>query len=172
MNDFLSQVELREAVRGELPRIVEIYNASIAGRSATAELRPVTVAQREDWFAAHTADKHPLWVALVGDEIVGWIGLAPFLPRAAYHITAELSVYIAPDKQGHGLGTWMLEKLIAECPRLGIENVVSLVFAHNKASLRMNEKVGFERWGFLPEVTELDDVRRDVVILGRKIVAK
>ncbi len=172
MSVYLSQAELRDAVRSDLPAIVEIYNASIASRSANAELRPVTIAQREPWFEAHTPDKHPLWVAIVDDQVVGWIGLSPFLPRAAYHITAELSVYVAPGKQGHGLGTWMLEKLLAECPRLGIENVVSLVFAHNYASLRMNEKAGFERWGYLPQVTELDTVRRDVVILGRKIVTQ
>jgi phosphinothricin acetyltransferase len=169
MDALYSHVSLRDAEHADLPTIVDIFNASVASRSANAELQPVKVSDREAWFAAHSPDKYPLWVAENDQQIVGWIGLLPFLPRPAYHITAELSIYLAPAMQGRGLGTWMLGELLAACPRLGIANVVSLVFAHNTASLRMNEKLGFERWGYLPAVTELDGVRRDVVILGRAI---
>ena len=172
MNDLLSRIELRDATRDDLPAIVEIYNTSIAGRAANADLQPVTVADREAWFEAHTADKHPLWTALLEGEVIGWIALSPFLPRDAYHITAELSVYVAPAWQGQGVGGWMLDRVLTECPRLGIEKVVSLIFAHNPVSLQVHQRQGFTKWGHLPAVTELDGVRRDVVILGRDVSPK
>ena len=39
-------MNLRDAAERDLPAIVEIYNASVATRMATAQLEPVTVADR------------------------------------------------------------------------------------------------------------------------------
>ena len=41
------------AQREDLPEIVAIYNSTVASRQATADLQPVSVAEREAWFAAH-----------------------------------------------------------------------------------------------------------------------
>ncbi len=162
-------VTVRDAVEADLPAIVEIYNASIASRTANANRDPVSVESRREWFRAHTPDLRPLWVAEDVGQIVAWIGLADFLPRYAYHITAELSLYVAPDRQQQGLGMMLLERMIAACPRLGVENLISLIFAKNTGSIRLHEKAGFDRWGLLPQVTELDNVRRDVVVMGRSV---
>jgi phosphinothricin acetyltransferase len=43
---------------------------------------------------------------------------------------------------------------------------MAIIFAHNQPSLRLFEKFGFQRWGYLPQVAELDGVERDGVILG------
>ena len=64
----------------DLPRIVEIYNQSIAGKQATADLQPVSVADRQAWFDAHTGNR-PLVVAQTRSEnslgeIVGWGSLS------------------------------------------------------------------------------------------------
>ncbi|PYK01509.1 MAG: N-acetyltransferase, partial [Verrucomicrobia bacterium] len=31
------------------------------------------------------------------------------------------------------------------------------------------EQLGFERWGLLPRIAQLDDVERDLTIMGRRI---
>ena len=41
------------AQREDLPEIVAIYNSTIASRQVTADLQPVSVAEREAWFVAH-----------------------------------------------------------------------------------------------------------------------
>lgn len=161
-------IVLRNAVEADLPEIVEIYNASIPSRASNADLRLVTVESRRDWFHAHSPDRRPLWVATHDEVVIAWVGLMDFLPRYAYHITAEASVYVAATQQQKGLGKWMLQRLLDECPLLGVENVISLVFAHNERSLRLHLSLGFEQWGRLPGVTKLDEARRDVVVLGRK----
>ncbi|TWT78204.1 putative phosphinothricin acetyltransferase YwnH [Posidoniimonas polymericola] len=164
-------ISLREAAESDLPAIVEIYNAAIPSRTSNADLRLVTVESRRDWYHAHSAERRPLWVAERDGKVVAWVGLSDFLPRYAYHITAEASVYVDPSLQGQGVGPWMMQRLIDECPSLGVENIISLVFAHNKPSLKVHERLGFQRWGLLPGVTKLDDARGDVVVLGRKIGA-
>ena len=47
--------------------------------------------------------------------------------------------------------------------------MVGLIFAHNQPSLRLFEQLGFERWGLLPRVANLDGIERDLIILGRHI---
>jgi L-amino acid N-acyltransferase YncA len=162
---------LRDATFDDLPQIVAIYNASIPGRLATADTEPITVESRHEWFAGHSPDSRPLWVVERNHQLIAWISLRSFYGRPAYHATAEVSLYIAPEHQGRGLGTQLLQILIERCPSLGVRTLVGFVFAHNAPSLRMNEKVGFERWGLLPAVAELDGEWRDLMIIGRKIAA-
>ena len=45
-------MRIRNATEADFERIVEIYNASIPGRLATADLTPVNAASRRAWFDA------------------------------------------------------------------------------------------------------------------------
>ena len=172
---LLQQIELagmgtlRDARETDLPRIVEIYNASIPGRMATADTEPVTVESRREWFHSHNPQSRPLWVLEEHAQIMAWVSLRSFYGRPAYHATAEVGLYVAPGHHGRGIGTKVLQTVIEHCPQLGISTLLGFVFAHNEPSLKMNEKVGFQQWGYLPAVAELDGVKRDLVILGLKI---
>ncbi len=44
------------------------------------------------------------------------------------------------------------------------------IFAHNQASIRLFEKFGFQRWGYLPQIADLDDFLADVVILDTNAI--
>jgi phosphinothricin acetyltransferase len=163
---------VRDATAADLPRIVEIYNAAIPSRRATADLFPVTVEARREWFARHDPASRPLWVALVDGEIVAWIGLSSFYhDRPAYQATAEASMYIAPGHQGQGLGRDLLQRMIDACPRLGITTLLGMYFDHNDASHRLCAGLGFEQCGHLTEIAELDGVKRGLVIVARRIEA-
>ena len=195
---------LRDATQADLPAIVAIYNQTIPGRMVTADLDPVSVEQRKAWFAAHSPDKHPLWVAerdIVKPDglkaagfppegsdqnrsassasdlsiegatkrVVGWLSYSAFHSRAAYDMTAELSIYSDEAERGRGLGRYLLERTIAHAPSIGVVNLVGLIFGHNTPSLALFERFGFARWGTLPDVAELDGVRRTLVIVGRTV---
>ncbi len=162
--------EIVVAAREHLPRIVEIYNTTVGSRSVTADLEPVTVEDRINWFEEHSADHRPIWVMKDGEAIIAWLSFSRFLSRAAYDATAEISIYIDPAYRSKGIGSRFFRKAIAECPRLGIRNVIALVFAHNEASLALLRKFGFEQWGLLPGAATLDGVDRDVVYMGLKIL--
>jgi phosphinothricin acetyltransferase len=160
---------IRDALEVDLPAIVEIYNAAIRGRISTAQLDPVSVEERLPWFREHSPESHPLWVAEIDEQIAGWLSFHPFITRSAYRGTAEISVYVKESFRCRGLGQALLEKAIARAPRLRITALVGCIFGHNAASLRLFERLGFERWGFLPRIARVDDVERDLVIMGREI---
>src|SRR5260370_23415644 len=109
---------IRDAVAADLPAIVRIYNAAIPARMATADTEPVAVDSRRAWFAEHDARSRPLWVASVGDAIVGWLSVQSFYGRPAYRATAEVSVYVAPDNHRTGVARRLLSRALDARPRL------------------------------------------------------
>jgi L-amino acid N-acyltransferase YncA len=160
---------IRDATIADLPAIIEIYNTSIPGRMATADLEPVTVASRMDWFNAHTPDRRPLWVLEIDDRITAWFSFRSFYGREAYRHTAEVSVYVAPDSHHKQLGTQLLSKAIASTPSLDLKTLVAFIFSHNQPSLNLFKKQGFEQWGYLPQIAELNGIDRDLIILGKRV---
>lgn len=89
------QYVVAEAVQDDLPAIVAIYNSTIESRQSTADLQPVTVAERQAWFDAHGGKRPLLVLRDVRNEIVAWGSFSDYYPRQAYHISAEISVYVA-----------------------------------------------------------------------------
>lgn len=160
---------IRDATIEDLPAIIEIYNTSIPGRMATADLEPVTVTSRLEWFTAHTPELRPLWVLEVDDEIKAWFSFRSFYGRDAYRHTAEVSVYVSPDCHHKKLGTQLLAKAIASTPTLDLKTLVAFIFAHNQPSLNLFKKYDFQQWGYLPQIAELNGIDRDLVILGRQV---
>ncbi|MDQ0061923.1 GNAT family N-acetyltransferase [Paenibacillus harenae] len=167
MKDF--QYQIVDAQPGDLPRIVEIYNSTVASRMVTADLEEATVASKQKWFDDHSPDSRPMWVLLIEGRIAAWFSFQSFYGRPAYQATAEISIYIAEQYRSMGIGSIMLEKAIVESPRLGIRTLLGFVFGHNEPSLSLLRKFGFEQWGLLPKVAKLDGVERDLAIMGRKI---
>ena len=160
---------IRIATEADLPAVVAIYNAAVPGRMATGDFEPVTVESRLGWFAAHTPDRHPLWVDERDGEVAGWLSLGAFYSRPAWDITAEVSVYVAPAHQRQGVAAALLEAAIAAAPALGLRVLIGIIFGHNEPSLALFRRFGFERWGLLPGAAELDEVERDVVFMGRRV---
>ena len=160
---------IRYATGADLPAVVAIYNASIPGRLATADTEAVTVVEREEWFRTFDPKSRPMWVFESGGEVVGWLGLRSFYGRPAYHRTVESAVYVAPEHQREGVARKLLAYALAECPSLGVANVLAFVFAHNMPSVTLFEAHGFGRWGLLPKVCEMDGKEHDVLILGKRL---
>jgi len=165
-----NEMVIRDAVEGDLAAIVEIYNSTIGCQTVTADITPVSVASRLNWFYSHTPDQRPLWVMEWQDEVVGWLGFQSFYSaRPAYQVTAEISIYIASAYRHQGIGRKLLQHAIATSPTLGLRNLVGCIFATNYASLRLFANFGFEQWGYLPRVAEFGQKPCDLVIMGRRV---
>lgn len=167
MNHVISR-----ATAADLPEIVAIYNSTVASRQSTADLEPVSVASRQAWFDTHQQPNRPIFVLKAKglDEVLAWGSFSDYYPRAAYHITAEISLYVRHDMRGTGCGKDLLAYMLMQAPKLSIQTVIGVIFAHNFASLNLFGKFGFEQWGLLPQVCNLDGKLADVVLLGKKII--
>ena len=164
-----SALTIRAAVEADLPSVVTIYNEAILRRIATADLEPQKLEARRAWFANRDHATRPVLVALDHEGVCAWGSYTSFKARSAYAPTAEISVYVANRAAGQGVGRAMLDALLERAPACGIDHILALCFLHNEASLRLFRSRGFTEWGTLPEVCDLEGVRRSVVILGRAL---
>lgn len=163
-------MKIRNALFEDLPAIVQIYNAAIPTRTATADTYPISIESRLEWFSKHNPESRPLWVLEIEHEIVAWIGLTSFYGgRPAYNATAEVSIYIAPPHQGQGYGTMLVRRMMEQCPNLGVTTLLAMYFDHNHASRQLFEKLGFEQMGHLPEIATLDCTKRGLIIAAWRL---
>jgi phosphinothricin acetyltransferase len=158
---------IRDALESDLPAIIDIYNATVPTRMVTAELKPTTVEARLPWFREHSTNQHPFWVAESDGRVIGWLDFKKFLPRCAYRGSAEISVYVDEKLRRRGVARRLLEEAIGRAPSLGITAIIGLIFRHNEPSLKLFERLGFQRWGLLPGIARLDGVERDLIVVGR-----
>jgi len=159
---------IRDAVQDDLTRIVEIYNQAVPTRISTADTVPATVQERSAWFNKHSLTR-PVKVFDLKGYVIGWMSFEDFYGRPAYHFTAELSIYVDKDFQGKGAGSELMNWAIEKSRDLGIRNLVGYVFSHNAVSVRLLKKYGFEKWGELPEIAEMDGKFYSLIIMGLKV---
>ena len=163
-------MNIRIAQAADLDRIVEIYNQAIPSRHSTADISPLQTDDRKAWFSEHTPEKYPIFVTEIDGNVIGWCSLSPYRSgRMALRFTAEISFYIDHAFHRRGVGRALLEYAMAACPRLEIKSVFGIVLERNVASVRMLEKLGFDRWGHLPRVADFDGEECGHLYFGKRV---
>ncbi len=160
----MSELMIRPAVLEDASRIAEIYNHYVLHSTSTFDVEPKTPQDRMHWLDEHDA-AHPVLVGEAGGTVVAWGALSKWSARSAYRHTVEISVYVDRHAQRRGIGEVMTQALVTEAGRCGHHAIVSQIVADNVASLRLAERIGFERVGVLREVGRKFDRWLDVVLM-------
>ncbi len=166
---MLSHITFKDATLDDLTAIVGTYNATVAGRLVTADLEPVSVESKLDWFTNHNPKTRPLYIIETDNKYAGWMSFNSFYGRPAYNKTAELSIYLESSMHGKGLGNYCLNYAVEKCPALHITSLLGFIFGHNEPSLKLFYKHGFEKWAHLPEIADMEGILRDLIIVGKKV---
>lgn len=153
---------IRPMTPDDWPRVRAIYLEGIATRNATFE---TTAPEWEAWDAGHLAQPR-----LVAEprEVMGWAALSPVSKRAVYAGVADVSVYVAHEARGRGIGRQLLEALIAESEQHGLWTLQAGIFPENLASLALHRACGFRVIGRRERIGAMGDRWRDVMLLERR----
>jgi phosphinothricin acetyltransferase len=157
---------IRPAVAADSEAIAAIWNHEVLHTAATTDTEPRSVEAQRAWLAAH-GPRHPVIVAVEGDEVVAFGALSPYRPKPAYAWTAENSVYVKDGWRGKGVGGAVLDRLLALAREHGHRSVIARITASNEASLVLHESRGFVRVGHERAVALKHGVWLDVVTLQR-----
>jgi len=161
---------IRRATSKDYSEIVKIYNHAVDEKFATADTQHITLESRKDWFAQHSPDNYPIYVEEENAEIIGWCSLSPHRPgRKALRTVAEISYYIHKDHRRKGVASSLINYTIESAKSLGFKNLISILLDLNKPSIYILEKFGFEKWGHLPTVADIDGVICGQFIYGKKL---
>jgi phosphinothricin acetyltransferase len=160
---------IRIATLTDMPRMISIYNQAIAANNATADTIPFTVEQRLDWFNSHAPDSYPIYIFEDSGEVLGWLSISSYRGRPALSRTAEVSYYVEYAHHGKGIGSALMQHALDDAPRIGKKIFLAILLEWNLGSIRLLEKFGFAKWGYLPEVAEFDGRLCGQYYYGRKL---
>ncbi len=147
------------------PAVCGIYAQGIATRNATFETE---LPDWEKWDARHRRDGRLVAWDEDGGTLVGWAALSQVSARRVYAGVTEVSVYVASQARGHGVGKALLEALIEESENAGLWTLQAGIFPENAASLALHKSCGFRQVGIRQRIGKLEGRWRDVVLLERR----
>jgi phosphinothricin acetyltransferase len=149
----MDAVVVRAANGGDVVPLTEMYNHYVKTSPATFDLEPVSVASRREWMG-HYADsgRHRLLIATIGDALAGYATSGRVKERPGYLTSVETSVYVHPDKHGHGVGTRLYRELFTALAKEDLHRAYAAIVLPNPASVALHEKFGFAPVGLYTEI--------------------
>ncbi|TDN37436.1 N-acetyltransferase family protein [Hymenobacter sp. UV11] len=146
------------------PAVRAIYEAGMATGQATFTTEAPSW---EAWDAGHLA--HCRLVAMAPDgAVLGWAALSPVSGRCVYAGVAEVSIYIAAEARGRGVGRQLLAALVAASEQHGLWMLQAGIFPENAASLALHAGQGFRTVGRRERIGQLRGQWHDTLLLERR----
>jgi phosphinothricin acetyltransferase len=146
------------------PAVRDIYAQGIATGNATFETE---VPDWKKWDANHRPDCRLVAHDAKG-TLLGWAALSQVSARRVYSGVAEVSVYVAAEARGRGLGKALLEALIEQSENAGVWTLQAGIFPENVASIVLHKGLGFRAVGIRQRIGKLEHRWRDVLLLERR----
>lgn len=146
---------LRDSRADDLPAITAIYGHAVRTGLASFEYDPPDQAEMARRREAVLNAGYPYLVLAhsASAAVLGYAHVSAYRPRMAYRFTVENSIYVAPEAHGRGVGSTLLNALVARCTTQGFRLMVAVIGdSANAASIRLHAACGFQPAGTLPNV--------------------
>ena len=146
------KVEVRPATATDLSAINDIYNQYILEAHYTFDLEPWTMDARREWFTHYSpSGRHRLLVAVADGQVIGYATSGRYRPKAAYDVTVETSIYLAPESVGRGAGSRLYRELFKILEGEDVHRANAGITLPNPASVALHERFGFKRIALFTE---------------------
>ncbi len=130
-----------------------------------AEGLPATVEEETAFLEKSAADtRSVILLAKEDGEIIGDGHMEPFSRRLSHR--AGLGITVRKAAWGRGVGTAIMERLIAHAREQGIEIIELQVRSDNARAIRLYEKFGFVKIGHYPGFLKVDGVYADCDLMN------
>ncbi len=153
---------IRQFVESDFLAVQNIYQQGIDTGNATFQTKA------KSWQQWNSSMLNCCRLVAVEDEVLGWAGLSAVSSREVYSGVAEVSVYVANQAQGKGLGHALLNALINESEKSGIWMLQASIFPENISSIALHTRNGFRQVGNREKLGQLHGVWRNVVLMERR----
>ncbi|WP_406456045.1 GNAT family N-acetyltransferase [Streptomyces sp. NBC_01622] len=154
-----TEVQVRPGVESDLDALTDIYNHYVRETPITFDTAACTPEERRPWLLSHPEDgPYRLKVAVDGtfqgnsQRILGYATSSPYRAKPAYSTSVEVTIYLAPDVGGRGIGTLLYKALFADLATEDVHRAYAGIAQPNEASTRLHERFGFRPVGTYREV--------------------
>jgi len=157
---------IRFATFADASTVAAIYAHYVHRTSITFVSEAPTAA---DFVSRISDPRYPFLVAEHNDRVVGFAYASMFRTKAAYRWDVEFSIYLAPGIEGQGIGSQLMEELLAEVEKQGYLNAYSCITMPNDRSVNLHKKFGFEELGRFPRSGYKMGQWHDVIWMGLRL---
>lgn len=142
---------MRDATAADGVACADIYAPYVSGTVVSFEEVPPDAEEMARRIGT-AQDRHAWLVGEVGGEVRGYAYAGTFRARSAYRYTCEVSVYVAAEHRGGGVGSALYRALLDRMRAAGMQVAVAAATVPNDASERLHRTLGFEVVGTLRAV--------------------
>jgi len=162
-------MKIHQMTPGHYPEVLRIYQEGIETGNATFEQAPP--GSWQSWSEKFLSTLSIVCVEY--EKVIGWAALSRVSSRAVYQGVGEISVYVAIEHQGKGIGKELMNELVCMSEEAGFWTLQAGIFPENIASVNLHKKAGFRIVGkrhkigimtYGPEAGKW----RDVVLMERR----
>ncbi len=141
--------------------VLAIYAPIVRETAISFELEPPTVEQMRGRIEA-TLPKLPWLVCESAAGVIGYAYASKHRERAAYQWSVDVSVYVAQQARGKGLGRGLYTPLLGILEDLGYYSALAGIALPNPASVGLHEAMGFKPIGVYRNIGYKIGAWRDV----------
>lgn len=169
MTDELTICDASEA---DAAAIADIYAPYVLESAATFETEPPVAAQMAQRIAKVLAAGYPwLVVRNAEDRVVGFAYAERFASRAGYVYSCETHIFVRNDTLGRGIGTMLINALLAACEARGYRQAFAMIAGTEPASVVLHARAGYLPCGTLTGAGWKHGQWTDVFMMQRKLGA-
>lgn len=159
----MAELAFVDAGESDLPVILDIYNYYIEHSTATFRTQPILLAELQEFVFINHAKYGSYLIKDGGGRIYGFCLLTQYSKRQAYAGTGEITLYLLPGATGNGIGTLAVEHIEQVARRNHFRVLLAVITGENAASLRLFERLGYEKCAHYKAVGEIAGRILDVV---------
>ena len=145
-------VNIRDAGAEDAKAICDIYNHYIEHTFITFEETLLKVDEMRQRIEDVAAQQLPWLVAESNGVIAGYAYAGKWKGRCAYRHTVEITVYLAQDFTGRGLGVQLYGALFDRLRAGSIHVAIGGIALPNAASVALHEKMGMKKVAHFEQV--------------------
>jgi L-amino acid N-acyltransferase YncA len=149
--DLSEPVVIRFATVADAVDIATIYAPYVRETAISFETEPPTPAEMATRIV-QTLETYPFVVSAGRDGVEGYAFAGPHRARPSYRFSVDVSVYVAPDHHGRGIGRALYGELLGVLRRQGFQAAFAGIALPNAASVGLHEAVGFGLVGIYRKV--------------------
>ena len=164
------EVILRTLRWEDLDDLIVLMNSLVDEGAEIGRNVKVTRDEEADWLGKKLASlergEEFFLVAEADGKAIGTSGLTK--KKGWWSHVGELGIIIEKSYRNVGIGTEMLEEILAQAEKMGLKILTLRLFSTNRTAYHLYEKLGFRETGRIPRALYKDGKYLDEVIMTKE----
>lgn len=158
---------IRKATLNDAAAIRNIYAPYVENTVVSFEFTVPSLKEFQERMVGIMAQYPYLVAEDYQGNLLGYAYASPYKERAAYAWSVELSIYLAAEQKGQGIGTALYQKLFAFIKKQGFYHAYACIVSPYEESVAFHKKLGFCEVGYFPACGYKQGAWRDILWLEK-----